>query len=135
MIDTKTLACCRSPDTSARVTVTPFTRGSFSSNRMVSLATSRMTSRTRARRWVFIQGQPWSLAVPGDRILHVQFTINEFRHRVPAQRLGDDLQRVADRLHLAADQGEPQHRASVLVQRIHLSGGHAELVAQPVEDA
>src|SRR5262249_20172147 len=32
----------------------PFTRGSRNSNRIVSLASSRTASETRARRWVFI---------------------------------------------------------------------------------
>src|SRR5690242_20434171 len=57
MMETKTLACCKSADTSARVTVTPFTRGSCISNRIVSLATSRITSETLARRCVFMVPQ------------------------------------------------------------------------------
>ena len=50
MTDTNTLQCWRSPDTSARVTVTPFTRGSLRSNRMALAAVSRTTSATRASR-------------------------------------------------------------------------------------
>src|SRR6266852_3060821 len=83
MSETKILACCKSPETSARVTVTPFTRGSRSSKRIVSLATSRTASATRARRWVFMQ--------LGSRS-NQQLMVEQFRHRVATQRLNDLFQ-------------------------------------------
>src|SRR4051812_36479128 len=107
MIDTNTLACCRSPDTSARVTVTPLTRGSRSSNRMVSLATSRIASAMRARRCVFISDVHCPLSTvrrpppnfggqrtadSGQVLSDLQLVIDELRHGMPPQRLHDVLQ-------------------------------------------
>src|SRR5207302_9609024 len=77
MIDTYTWACCWSADTSARVTVTPLTRGSRISNRMVSAATSRMTSAPRAVRCAFMA------------TLYLDLVSQRLRDRVGAQRLDD----------------------------------------------
>src|SRR5947199_5906161 len=82
--DTYTLACCKSPDTSARVTVTRLTRGSRSSNRIVSLATSRTASATRASRCVFMGPSPRS---------DLDLVVQQFRHRVDPEGGHDLLER------------------------------------------
>src|SRR5271168_2557634 len=98
MTDTKILACCKSADTSARVTVTFLTRGSCNSNRMVSLATSRITSATRAKRCVFMvvpqvrtdktvrATAPWAgHSCPAWSNFHL--VVEQLRHGVRAQGL------------------------------------------------
>src|SRR5579883_463085 len=122
MTETYTLACCKSPDTSARVTVTNFTRGSRSSNRMVSLATSRMASATRARRWVFM-------------VLYFHLEIEKFRHGMPAQGGEDLLESRANVLRLVTDHCQSQYHELAMVLRLHLGHGHVEIVAQAVLDA
>src|SRR5438552_8987293 len=111
MMDTYTLACWRSPDISARVTVTPLTRGSRSSKRMVSLATSRTTSATRARRCVFIalfsvRDRPPSQQASGRHCsptlrllgrLNIHLVIDELCHGSSTQSLHDLAGRRADR--------------------------------------
>src|SRR5216684_1560950 len=100
MTETNTLACCKSPETSVRVTVTPLTRGSRNSKRMVSLATSRITSATRANRCAFI-----------SQSLHFHLVIDKLGHRMRSQRLHDFGEDGADRLgfvtyHRHAQDGE-----------------------------
>src|SRR5437764_11271145 len=99
--ETKTLACCRSPDTSARVTVTPLTRGSRSSKRIVSLATSRMASETRARRCIFMMVGPCRSGVPPD--LHFQLVVQKLGRRLPSQGFHDFVQRSTHVVALVAD--------------------------------
>ena len=53
--ETYTLACCKSPEVSTRVTVMFLTRGSRTSNKIVEAATSRMTSETRSSRCDFMK--------------------------------------------------------------------------------
>src|SRR3954454_883716 len=125
--ETKTFACCRSPDTSARVTVTPFTRGSRSSNRIVSLATSRIASATRARRCVFMVA---SSRGPS----HVQLVVEQLRDRVDAERLYDLLERLPDVAVLDADHGHAQHHQLPVVQGVDLGTRDVERVPQPVQD-
>src|SRR5262245_43178051 len=122
MIETKTLACCRSLVTSARVTVTPLTRGSFISNRIVSLATSRITSRTRARRWAFIQS-----------LFHLATDV--LRDRMAFQRLCDSLERASPVLAVPTDHGEPQNQRARVVEFLDLGGTHIEFSAKSVENA
>src|SRR5215207_4679253 len=86
MTETNTLACCRSAETSARVTVVNLIRGSRTSNRIASLATSRMASATRARRWCFIGGGSEQRAIDG------RLGGNELRDRVTPEGVGDGLQ-------------------------------------------
>src|SRR4051794_37911013 len=120
MTETKILACCKSAETSARVTVTILTRGSCISNRIVSAATSRMASATRASRWVFMVGNPaqeedqaispWprgcGLGAAANRsALNFHVMVQQLRYRVAAQG-GDDL--LEDRPHVmgfVADHG------------------------------
>src|SRR6516225_5057256 len=111
MTDTNTLACCKSPETSARVTVTPvvLTRGSRSSNRIVSLATSRTASATRASRWAFMS--------------HFHLAVDELGHRVPPQRLGDLLQGAAHVSGLGPDHRHAQDRHLPLLLRLDLRHG------------
>src|SRR5579871_2984412 len=89
MTETKTLACCKSPDTSARVTVTHLTRGSRSSNRIVSLATSRTTSVTRANRYGFMAAflDSWWMAAASFHLV-----IQQFRRRMPPNFIDDTVQ-------------------------------------------
>src|SRR5262245_62736120 len=131
--DTYTLACCRSPDTSARVTVTPLTRGSRSSNRIVWLATSRTASATRANRCVFMVRAPWGKE--SSVLLHVEVVAHQLGHRVAPQRLDDLLQGGADMAGLVAHHRESQDRHLAVVQRPDLGHRHVEPVAQPVLDA
>src|SRR5579884_60832 len=119
MIETYTLACCKSPDTSARVTVTNFTRGSRSSNRIVSLATSRTASATRARRWVFM-------------MLYFHLVIEQFRHRMPTQGRDDLLESRANVLRLVADHRHSQHNKLAMILRLYLGHRHVKIVTQAV---
>src|SRR6266545_1861391 len=116
MSETYTLACCRSPDTSVRVTVTALTRGSRNSNRMVSLATSRTTSATRASRCAFMASPPPAPLVSLD----LKFVVEQFRGRVRAQRLDDLAQRPFDRVGHVTDHRKPQDGEPVIVLGLDL---------------
>src|SRR5262245_47887824 len=114
MIEMKTFACCRSLVTSARVTVTPLTRGSFISNRIVSVATSRITSRTRARRWAFMRC-----------LFHL--AADKLRDRVASERLGDALEHVAHVLAVPPNHRETQDQRARVVELLDLGGRNVEL--------
>src|SRR5205814_8067838 len=113
-----TLACCRSAETSVRVTVTPLTRGSRISNRMVSAATSRMTSATRAVRWAFMA------------TLYLDLVSQKLRDRVDAQGLSDLAERHLDAVDLGADHGDAQLRQLAVVLVLDLRHRDVELVTQ-----
>src|SRR5690348_3422709 len=124
MTDTKTLACCKSPDTSARVTVTFLIRGSFSSNRIVSLATSRITSATRASRCVFMDPFAPVADAPGSpryiRLarLYVELVVEQLGDRVAPQGGDDLLQGATDMARLVADDGHAEDRELAVVQGV-----------------
>src|SRR5260370_34994156 len=124
MTDTKILACCKSPETSTRVTVTPFMRGSRNSKIIVSLATSRTTSATRARRCVFMEllehlgersrivGFHGGLSPPA-RLIHFNRVIQHFGHWVRLQSRQHLAQDLSHMTALVADRAEsyPHHLA------------------------
>src|SRR5262245_48730877 len=137
MIETYTLACCKSPDTSARVTVTPLTRGSRSSNRIVSLATSRITSETRASRCAFMPRSPVRRRPVAfcPSALDVDLMIDELRHRVILERPDDLVEGgpyVAD---FIAHHRKTQDGELAVILFLDLRHRHVELVPQPVLDA
>src|ERR1700722_18526338 len=128
--DTNTLACCKSPATSARVTVTFLTRGSRNSNRIVSLATSRMTSETRARRCCFMLG-PISAkpqAAKDRKRLNFHFVGDQFRHGMAAQGLHDLAQRRFQMVRFVAHHRHAQDRQLAVVELLHLRNRNVEMV-------
>src|SRR5262249_33784710 len=124
--ETYTLACCRSPETSVRVTVTFLTRGSRSSKRMVSLATSRMTSATRASRCSFMAGPPRS---------YFEFVVEQLGRGVGPECLDDLAQSHLDVMRLVADLGHPQDGQLAAVLGLDLRHRHVKVVVQLVLDA
>src|SRR5262245_14531174 len=132
MTETNTLACCRSAETSARVTVVNLIRGSFNSNRMASLATSRMASATRARRWCFIS-QP--RAGSEHRAQHLGLGRDELGDRVGPQGVADLFERPLDRGHLVRHGGDPKDDHLVIVLGLDFGRGYVEPVSQPLDDA
>src|SRR5262245_26171643 len=133
MTDTYTLACCKSADTSARVTVVNLIRGSLSSNRIASLATSRMASATRASRWCFMAvNRP-----PGSEHRAQDFRLggHELGHRVRPQGVADLFE---CRLHcpgLVGHRRDAEDDHLVVVAGVHLRGRHVEPVPQSLQHA
>src|SRR4051812_42287066 len=119
--DTKILACCKSAETSVRVTVTPLTRGSCNSNKIVSAATSRTTSATRAVRCAF-------MVLPSN----LDLVFQKLRHGVDAQCLGNLPQRHLDAVDLRPDHGDTQNRQLAMVLMLNLGHRDVELVAESV---
>src|SRR3954452_10955613 len=100
---------------------------------MVSLATSRIASATRASRKVFMR-----LLIPVPcwlgRPSHFDFVIDELGHGVTAERLNNLLQGSPHRPGLVADHGHAEHRQLTLVLRLDLGHRDIKLVPQAVLD-
>src|SRR5712692_10233777 len=143
MTETYTLACWRSPETSLRVTVTPFTRGSRNSKRIVSLATSRTTSATRANRWGFISAirgfTPPALLgpyrPPNKNNLNLELIVNQFGHRVASQRLQDLRKVFAYLAAFVAHHRQTQDGKLTVILGLHLCHGNVVTVSQPILNA
>src|SRR5260221_10082701 len=125
-------------------------RGSCNSNKIVSAATSRIASDTRARRCCFmIRSRRSGTVVPGvlcnnphqslrswwGLVSNFHFRIDELGNRMCLERVHDFTKRFLERMRLVADDGEAEDDHLAIVVGFDLSDRHVERLPQAILDA